>query len=128
MVKRDSVVGTRSIPRRGKARQWAMDFLECFEWGDHEYLRREWRWRFPWVAWLTIYEPRMRRGFRRLMPYRLRFAVAGVLREMLWRTCPGCDKRFTYGELIGRDGELSRYMSGTTWHKACQQDRRPDAL
>lgn len=125
MTNKNSVIKASGIPRRSKIRQWAMDFLECFEWGDNEYLRREWRWQFPWVVWLTVYEPRARRGWLcRWMPYRLRFALAGVLREMLWRTCPGCTKRFTYGELIGRDGELSRYMSGTTWHKRCQQAGR----
>lgn len=102
--------------------------LDCFEWGDSEYLRHEWRWRYPWVFWLTIYEPRCRRGWRKFMPYRLRTAWANVFIDMLVRTCPGCEGRFTFGELIGRDGSLDRYPSGTTWHADCRNKavRKPN--
>jgi len=100
---------------------------QCFNWGDHEYLRREWRWRFPWVFWLTVYEPRYLRGWSRFFPWRLRTAWAGVVTDLLVRRCPGCRERFTYGELTGKTGQLSRYMSGTTWHERCQTEAPDDA-
>ena len=91
-----------------------------FEWGDHEYLRGT-LGKFPYTVWLTIYEPRWRTGWRKLMPYRIRFAWAGLLRDWVCQSCTLCNQKITLRELLDRTGVLQRHMSGSACHATCSR-------
>lgn len=101
---------------------------DCFTLGDHEYIRGELRWRYPFVFFLTVLEPRYRTRWRRWFFVRVRFAVASLLGEWHFSRCTRCHNRFTLRELVERPGKLDRYQSGSICHQGCHYEPRPDLL
>lgn len=96
-------------------------FLDFFELGDHEYIRGEWGGG-PWLrGWFTILEPRYRNGLSRLMPWRIRFGWASILRMWIWSRCTGCGQEFTIHELVYDRSNLTFHMSGSIIHHACER-------
>ncbi len=99
----------------------ARKLCDAFELGDHEYIRGEWRGGRWFRGWLTIIEPRYRRRFTRLMPWRVRFGWASLLRQRIWSRCTGCGKGFSFAELSNPRG-LQFFMSGSIIHKSCERE------
>ena len=93
-----------------------------FEWGDYEYVRfTVGKW--PYAAWITVYEPQHRRSWhRRMFPYRIRFAWATLLKQMVCSACTRCNRRFALRELLVRDDSLMYFQSGSICHKECRRD------
>lgn len=93
--------------------------LDAFELDDHEYIKASFN-RWPFSAWLTILEPRYRHGWKKFMPWRVRFAWASLVRQIVWSECTKCGQRFSARELVRRPNDLQYFMSGSICHKNCE--------
>lgn len=106
------------IPRHGITRRLTSKLCDVFELGDHEYIRFSFQ-HHPWSFWLTILEERRRCGWRRVMPWRIRFAWASLLRQRVFSRCTLCSTSFKLRELLARPGDLMYFPSGSICHRTC---------
>ncbi len=86
-----------------------------FELGDSEYIKATfgpWPFRF----FVTVVEPRRRRGWTKIVPARVRCCVASVALSWICRTCTICGEHFSLKELLARPGDLTHFQSGSICH------------
>lgn len=96
-----------------------MHALNAVEWGDREYCRATLPLPYPFKAWITVYEPAARQSWhRRIMPYRIRLQLEGLIRSWVYRACTRCGARLR--ELLAQDGRLQYFQSGSICHRDCE--------